>query len=57
MGVSSESGLITKPFVLRHCLGGAIPFIVAVVWACGILSVLLMSNLSMACGSTNESVS
>ena len=54
--MSSESGLITRPFILRHCLGGAIPFIVAVVWACGVLSLLSMSNLAMAFGSTNESV-
>ena len=54
--MSSESGLITRPFILRHCLGGAIPFIVAVVWVCGVLSLLSMSNLAMAFGSTNERV-
>ena len=48
--MSSESGLITGPFILRHLLGGAIPFIVAVVWECGVLSVLSMYNLAMAFG-------
>ena len=56
MGASSESGLMSRPFILRHCLGEAIPYKVAVVWVYGVLSVLSMSSLSMADGSTNESV-
>ena len=45
-----------RPVILRHCLVGAIPLIVVVVWACGDLSFCLISNWAMAFGSTNESV-
>ena len=56
MGASFEMGVITRPVIFRHCLVGAIPLIVVVVWACGDLSFSLMSNWAMAFGSTNESV-
>ena len=56
MGASFERGVITRPVIFRHCLVGAIPLIVVVVWACGDLSFSLMSNWAMAFGSTNESV-
>ena len=56
MGASFEIGVITRPVIFRHCLVGAIPLIVVVVWACGDLSFSLMSNWAMAFGSTNERV-
>ena len=56
MGASLEMGVITRPVIFWHCLVGAIPLIVVVVWACGDLSFSLMSNWAMAFGSTNESV-
>ena len=45
-----------RPVIFRHCLVGAIPSIVVVVWACGDLSFCLISNWAMAFGSTNDSV-
>ena len=56
MGASFERGVITRPVIFRHCLVGAIPLIVVVVWACGDLSFCWISNWAMAFGSTNDSV-
>ena len=56
IGGSLESDVIIRPFILRHCLGAAIPCIAAVVWARCILSLLSMSNWAMAFRSTNGSV-
>ena len=56
MGASSENGVLTRPFILRQCLGGDLQFMVAIVWACGVLSQLSIFNLAMVFGSTNESV-
>ena len=56
MGASFEMGVSTRPVIFWHCLVGAMPLIVVVVWACGDLSFSLMSSWAMAFGSTNESV-